>query len=107
MEFKADTLSVDEEANKPDDWDDEQDGEWKAPVKDNAACEGDRSVKRMSNPAYLGVWEAKKIANPEYEDYDAVYKYADFGFIGFDLSQVKGDTIIDNVILRYQAKYEV
>ena len=60
----------------------------------------------MSNPAYLGVWEAKKIANPEYEDDYAVYKYADFGFIGFDLWQVKGDTIIDNVIIQYQAKYE-
>merc|ERR1712060_549354 len=40
-----------------------------------------------------------KIANPEYEDDDALYKYADFGFIGFDLWQVKGGTIFDNVII--------
>merc|ERR1712217_792846 len=40
-----------------------------------------------------------KIANPEYEDDDAVYKYADFGFLGFDLWQVKGGTIFDNVII--------
>merc|ERR1712196_272581 len=33
--------------------------------------------------------EAKKPDNPEYEDDDTVYKYADFGFIGFDLWQVK------------------
>merc|ERR1711988_829014 len=46
-----------------------------------------------------GFWEAKKIANPEYVDDDAVYKYADFGFLGFDLWQVKGGTIFDNVIL--------
>merc|ERR1711861_44550 len=46
-----------------------------------------------------GFWEAKKIANPEYEDEDSVYKYADFGFIGFDLWQVKGGTIFDNVII--------
>merc|ERR1712186_177327 len=39
------------------------------------------------------------IANPEYEDDDSVYKYADFGFIGFDLWQVKGGTIFDNVIV--------
>merc|ERR1712203_769646 len=57
------------------------------------------TVKRISNPAYKGVWEAKKIANPEYEDDDTVYKYADFGFIGFDLWQVKGGTIFDNVII--------
>merc|ERR1711874_763758 len=43
--------------------------------------------------------EAKKIANPEYEDDDKVYKYDDFGFLGFDLWQVKGGTIFDNIIL--------
>merc|ERR1739848_435353 len=56
-------------------------------------------VKRISNPAYKGFWEAKKIANPDYVDDDSVYKYADFGFIGFDLWQVKGNTIFDNIIL--------
>merc|ERR1711915_1009305 len=46
-----------------------------------------------------GIWEAKKIANPEYEDDDQVYKYDDFGFLGFDLWQVKGGSIFDNVII--------
>merc|ERR1711948_11772 len=90
---------VDESASKPDDWDDEEDGEWEAPMKDNPAYKGDWSVKRISNPEYKGIWTAKKIANPEYEDDDSVYKYADFGFIGFDLWQVKGGTIFDNVIV--------
>merc|ERR1719254_33686 len=90
---------VDSEAKKPDDWDDEEDGEWEAPMKDNPAYKGDWYVKRISNPAYKGFWEAKKIANPEYVDDDALYKYADFGFIGFDLWQVKGGTIFDNVII--------
>merc|ERR1712207_120310 len=75
------------------------DGEWEAPMKDNPAYKGDWTAKRISNPAYKGFWEAKKIANPEYEDDDAVYKYADFGFIGFDLWQVKSGTIFDNVII--------
>merc|ERR1712188_15524 len=65
----------------------------------NPDYKGDWHVKRISNPAYKGVWEAKKIANPEYVDDDAVYKYDDFGFIGFDLWQVKGGTIFDNVII--------
>merc|ERR1712176_1513836 len=90
---------VDEEASKPDDWDDEEDGEWEAPMKDNPAYKGDWHVKRISNPAYKGIWEAKKIANPEYVDDDNLYKYDDFGFIGFDLWQVKGGTIFDNVII--------
>merc|ERR1719195_1202701 len=80
----------DPEDKKPDDWDDEEDGDWEAPMKDNPAYKGDWNGKRISNPAYKGFWEAKKIANPEYEDDDAIYKYEDFGFIGFDLWQVKG-----------------
>merc|ERR1711979_180892 len=90
---------VDEEAKRPDDWDDEEDGEWEAPMKDNPAYKGDWHVKRISNPAYKGVWEAKKIANPEYADDDTLGQYADFGFLGFDLWQVKGGTIFDNVIV--------
>merc|ERR1712217_734656 len=90
---------VDSDAKKPDDWDDEEDGEWEAPMKDNPEYKGDWYGKRISNPAYKGFWEAKKIANPEYEDDDNVYKYADFGFIGFDLWRVKGGTIFDNVIV--------
>merc|ERR1711959_546866 len=90
---------VDPEAKKPDDWDDEEDGEWEAPMKDNPEYKGDWSVKRISNPAYKGFWTAKKIDNPEYEDDNTVYKYDDFGFIGFDLWQVKGGTIFDNVIV--------
>merc|ERR1711988_787017 len=90
---------VDEEAKKPDDWDDEEDGEWEAPMKDNPAYKGDWYVKSISNPAYKGIWEAKKIANPEYVDDDKIYSYADFGFLGFDLWQVKGGSIFDNVIV--------
>jgi len=90
---------VDPDAKKPDDWDDEEDGEWEAPMKDNPAFKGEWSVKRISNPAYKGSWEAKKIDNPEYEDDNEVYKFADFGFIGFDLWQVKGGSIFDNVIV--------
>merc|ERR1711879_1072402 len=90
---------VDPDAKKPDDWDDEEDGEWEAPMKDNPEYKGDWYGKRIDNPAYKGKWEVKKIDNPEYEDDNAVYKYADFGFIGFDLWQVKGGTIFDNIII--------
>merc|ERR1712226_752200 len=90
---------VDPEAKKPDDWDDEEDGEWEALMKDNAEYKGDWHVKRISNPAYKGFWEQKKIANPEYKDDDNLYKYTDFGFLGFDLWQVKGGTIFDNIII--------
>merc|ERR1739844_566585 len=90
---------VDPDAKKPDDWDDEEDGEWEAPMIDNPEYKGEWSAKRISNPAYKGFWEQKKIANPEYKDDDKLYKYSDFGFLGFDLWQVKGGTIFDNIIL--------
>jgi len=106
--------TVDAAAKKPDDWDDEEDGEWEAPMIDNPAFKGEWSVKRIDNPAYKGVWEAKKIANPEFVDDKSVYKFPDFGFIGFDLWQVKGGTIFDNIIItddkaeadKFSAKWE-
>ena len=98
---------VDSKATKPDDWDDEEDGEWEAPMIDNPDYKGEWTVKRISNPAYKGFWEAKKIANPEYVDDDNLYKYEDFGFIGFDLWQVKGNTIFDNIIITDDATRHV
>merc|ERR1712050_454532 len=96
----SDESTIDDpEDKKPEDWDDEEDGDWEAPMKDNPAFKGEWMVKRISNPAYKGVWEANKIANPDYVDDDSVYKYADFGFIGFALWQVKCNTIFDNIIL--------
>merc|ERR1712007_268687 len=62
---------IDSAAVKPDDWDEEEDGEWEAPTKDN----------------------------PDYIEDDHVYKYDEFGFVGFDLWQVKGGTIFDNIII--------
>merc|ERR1712028_24913 len=90
---------VDAEAKKPEDWDDEEDGEWEAPMKDNADFKGEWFVKRVSNPAYKGVWAAREIDNPEYKDDDSVSEFEDFGFIGFDLWQVKGGSIFDNIII--------
>merc|ERR1711982_174272 len=75
------------------------DGEWEAPMQDNPDYKGDWKAKRISNPEYKGIWEAKQIDNPEFVDDDAVYKFADFGFIGFDLWQVKAGTIFDNIII--------
>merc|ERR1712003_398476 len=98
-DWSDESMIDDPEDKKPDDWDDEEDGEWEAPMKDNDAYKGDWYGKRISNPAYKGIWEAKKVANPEYEDDENVYKFDDFGFIGFDLWQVKGGSIFDNVIV--------
>merc|ERR1712003_573636 len=98
-DWSDESMIDDPEDKKPDDWDNEEDGEWEAPMKDNEAYKGDWYGKRISSPAYKGIWETKKIANPEYEDDDSVYKFDDFGFLGFDLWQVKGGSIFDNIII--------
>merc|ERR1712149_58528 len=64
---------ADPDATKPEDWDDEMDGEWEPPMIDN----------------------------PEYnaEDAKALGKYDEICKIGFDLWQVKSGTIFDNVLI--------
>merc|ERR1711957_982706 len=48
-DWSDDSMIDDPEDKKPDDWDDEEDGEWEAPMKDNAAYKGDWNGKRISN----------------------------------------------------------
>lgn len=90
---------VDPEAKKPEDWDDEEDGEWEAPKKANPDYKGEWSAKRIKNPAYKGIWAPKKIENPKYVANPKLYSYKEFGFVGFDLWQVKAKTLFDNLII--------
>jgi len=90
---------VDKSAKKPDDWDEEEDGEWEAPMIDNPDYKGAWKVKRIANPEYKGVWAPKKIANPNFKDDDELYAFDDFSFIGFDLWQVKGNTIFNHILI--------
>merc|ERR1712187_866477 len=78
---------------------DDEDGVWAPPKIDNPAFKGEWIGSRISNPAYKGVWEAKKIPNPDFEDDPELSKYVDIGYVGFDVYQVKGGTIFDNVIV--------
>lgn len=60
------------DAEKPDDWDDEEDGEWEAPTIPNPACTsgpgcGEWKRPTKANPAYKGKWSAPLIDNPEYK----------------------------------------
>jgi len=90
---------ADPQAEKPEDWDDEMDGAWEAPQVANPAFKGEWKAKQIANPAYKGEWEHPQIDNPDYFNDPAVYKYSDFGVIGFDLWQVKAGSIFDNVLI--------
>jgi len=89
---------VDAASKQPEEWDEEEDGEWEAPKVDNPAYKGAWAAKRITNPAYKGAWKAKMVPNPLFVDNPDVYKY-DFGYVGFDVWQVKGGTIFDNIII--------
>ncbi|GFR80454.1 calreticulin [Elysia marginata] len=95
----------DPEAKKPDDWDDEMDGEWEPPMIDNPDYKGEWKPKKIDNPDYKGKWVHPEIDNPEYEADANLYRYSDFGVIGFDLWQVKSGTIFDNVLITDDVDY--
>merc|ERR1711907_62776 len=56
-------------------------------------------AKRIDNPEYKGEWVHDQVANPEFVDDEAVYDYADFGAVAFDLWQVKSGTIFDSILI--------
>lgn len=61
----------DPDAEKPEEWDDEEDGDWIAPTVPNPACDeapgcGEWKRPYKANPAYKGKWYAPMIDNPAY-----------------------------------------
>merc|ERR1711871_288512 len=86
---------ADPEATKPDDWDDEDDGEWEAPMIDNPDYKGPWSAKRIKNPKYVGVWKPKQVDNPNYDE--KLVTFPELTHVGFELWTVNNGTIFDNI----------
>ena len=60
------------EASQPEDWDEDEDGEWEPPKVSNPKCAegpgcGDWKRPMKPNPDYKGKWTAPMIDNPEYK----------------------------------------
>ena len=90
----------DPEAKKPDDWDDEDDGEWEAPMIPNPAYKGEWTPRMIDNPEYKGEWKAPMIPNPEYVNDETVYHVCkNCRYVGFELWQVKSGSIFDNILV--------
>lgn len=83
---------------KPEDWDDDMDGEWVAPKVNNPEYKGEWKAKLIENPNYQGVWIHPEIDNPEYKADNEIYAF-ESSYVGFDLWQVKSGTIFDNIIV--------
>lgn len=84
---------------KPDDWDDEMDGEWEPPMIDNPEYKGEWKPKQIDNPNYKGVWVHPEIDNPEYVEDKNLYLRDEICGVGLDLWQVKSGTIFDNFLI--------
>lgn len=55
------------QAEKPDDWDDEEDGEWEPAMIKNPEYKGKWKAKMIPNPDYKGPWEHPMVPNPDYK----------------------------------------
>jgi len=89
----------DTNAVKPDDWDNELDGEWEAPLIDNPEFKGEWKAPMIPNPAYKGPWVQPKIANPEYVEDKTVGLFASHKYLGLEIWQVKSGSIFDNFLV--------
>ena len=81
----------DPDATKPEDWDDEDDGEWEPPLIDN--------------PDFKGEWSAKQIDNKDYEEGVQLAAYEKLGHVGFELWIVNNGTIFDNILVTDDIEY--
>jgi hypothetical protein len=81
------------DAEKPEEWDDEEDGDWIAPTVPNPKCTeapgcGEWKRPFKANPEYKGKWYAPMIDNPAYKGEWAPRKIANPDFFE-DLTPVK------------------
>jgi len=109
---------ADPEAVKPEDWDDEEDGEWEAPIIENPKCEagncgawvrpqkpnpdykGKWAPPLIDNPNYSGVWSPRKIPNPDfYEDKTPFTSLLPISAVGIEMWTMTKDIMFDNIIL--------
>merc|ERR1712048_572796 len=84
-------------ATQPEEWDEEEDGAWEAPMIDNPNYKGEWKIEKVDNPAYKGEWNPKQLDNPDYVE--EVYPFDDIGAVGFELWTVNKGSIFDNILL--------
>jgi len=94
----------DPDATKPEDWDDEDDGEWEPPLIDNPDFKGEWTAKKVDNPAYKGEWKPAQIPNKDFEEGVQLAAYESF-YIGFELWIVNNGTIFDNILVTDDLAY--
>ncbi|CAM9845206.1 unnamed protein product [Laminaria digitata] len=91
---------TDPDAVKPDDWDEDEDGEWEPTTIRNPEYKGKWKAKMIANPDYKGAWEHPKVANAAYKPDEKLSQRCNgCTHIGFELWQVKSGTIFDEILV--------
>jgi hypothetical protein len=105
--------------SKPEDWDDEVQGEWEAPMIANPRCQnapgcgeyraprianpkwkGEWVPPRIKNPRWKGVWRPRQLPNPDwYEDADPYSRLKPITGAGFEIWVVTKDIGFGNVYI--------
>jgi hypothetical protein len=113
------TYAFHTDAEKPEEWDDEEDGDWIAPTVPNLKCDeapGCGEWKRpykpnplyrgkwfaplVDNPAYKGEWAPRQISNPDYfEDSTPAKSLKKIGGVGIELWTMTEDILFDNLYI--------
>lgn len=113
----------DPDAPKPEEWDDEEDGDWIAPTVTNPKCEeapgcgewkrpmkanpeykGKWYAPMIDNPEYKGEWAPRKIANPDFfEDLTPIKSLNKIGGVGIELWTMTEDILFDNIYVGHSA----
>ncbi|BBH06834.1 calreticulin 3 [Prunus dulcis] len=109
----------DPKAKEPDDWDEEENGLWKAPKIPNPAYKGPWKPKpddwdeeenglwkapKIPNPAYKGPWKPK-VGTVEFEDDPDLYVLKPIKYVGVEVWQVKAGSVFDNILICDDPEY--
>eukprot|EP00076_Gallus_gallus_P045080 XP_025010618.1 calnexin isoform X2 [Gallus gallus] len=103
---------------KPEDWDEDMDGEWEAPQIANPKCEsapgcgtwqrpmidnpnykGKWKPPMIDNVNYQGIWKPRKIPNPDFFEDLEPFKMTPFSAVGLELWSMTSDIFFDNFII--------
>lgn len=90
---------IDMSAEKPEEWDDELDGEWERPNRLNPNYRGIWAPRMIPNPAYKGPWIAPLVENPDYVYDSSIGQYDDNAFVGLQFFQHSSGSIFDNILV--------
>jgi len=104
---------------KPEDWNDEEDGKYEAPLVKNPDCDkfgcgnwkareipnpkfkGKWVPPKIKNPLYKGEWKPKKVTNPHYFENFHPHNLPKIGGLGIEIWTMTKNVLFDNFLITH------